>query len=94
MRYQLADEGAQLSFTLQKGNPVFQAIVDLEAGREIGAGLTPELIEQAKGTAEYELLVESIEKMSVGFILFDPDDRLVLTNGRYPRTLFAHRPSS
>ena len=45
MRYQLADEGAQLSFTLQKGNPVFQAIVDLEAGREIGAGLTPELIE-------------------------------------------------
>ena len=89
MRYQLADEGAQLSFTLQKGNPVFQAIVDLEAGREIGAGLTPELIEQAKGTAEYELLVESIEKMSVGFILFDPDDRLVLTNGRY-RELYSH----
>ena len=39
--------------------------MDLEAGCEFGAGLTPELIEQAKGTAEYELLDESIEKMSV-----------------------------
>ena len=89
MRYQLADEGAQLSFTLQKENPVFQAISDLEAGREIGAGLTPELIEQAKGTAEYELLVAAIEKLSVGFILFDPVDRLVLTNERY-RQLYSH----
>ena len=89
MRYQLADEAAQLSFALQKGNPVFQAIADLEAGREIGAGLTPELIEQAKGTPEHELLVESIECMSVGFILFDPEDRLVLCNGRY-RELYSH----
>ena len=89
MRYQLADEGAQLSFTLQKGNPVFQAISDLESGREIGAGLTPELFEQAKGTAEYELLVEAVETMSVGFILFDPEDRLVLTNDRY-RQLYSH----
>lgn len=89
MRYQLADEGAQLSFALQKGNPVFQAIAELEAGRETGAGLTPELIEMAKGTPEYEFLVDAIEAMSVGFILFDPEDRLVLCNARY-RELYSH----
>ena len=89
MRYQLVDEGAQLSFALQKENPVFQAITDLEADRKIGAGLTSELVEQAKGTPEHEFLVEAIERMSVGFILFDPEDRLVLCNARY-RELYSH----
>ncbi|MBH61312.1 MAG: hypothetical protein CL569_02450 [Alphaproteobacteria bacterium] len=69
--------------------PFFQALTDLEAGREIGAEITPELIEQAKGTPAYELLVDAIEKLFVGFILFDPEDRLMLTNARY-RELYPH----
>jgi PAS domain-containing protein len=88
MRYQLVDEATQLNFAAHLNNPVFRAIHEIESNQSV-TGLTFDALEAVRGSPEHDLLIDAVERMSIGFILFDPHDRLVLCNGRY-RDLYPH----
>ena len=92
MRYQLADDSSQLGFVDAESTPIFEALATLETSLSSGTTVTADVIAQARGTKMYELLVEAVEKMPIGFILFDGDDRLMLCNKKY-EDLYPHLAS-
>ncbi len=83
MRFQVVDQATQLDFVDTTRQPVFEVLKGIEAEQSSQDGLTAADLEAARDTPLYGLLLEAIENMSVGFILFDHDDRLVLCNSRY-----------
>ena len=89
MRYQLVDEASQLSFVDVEHSPVFEALSIVEASDLHQAPVTAGALNQLEGTETHSMLVEAVERMSVGFILFDSEDRLVLCNGKY-KELYPH----
>ena len=89
MRYQLADEESQLSFVEADRSPVFEALSAVESLQPNHEPLTAGALLQLEGTQTHSVLVEAVEHMSVGFILFDSEDRLVLCNAKY-KELYSH----
>ena len=89
MRYQLVDEASQLSFVHVEHSPVFEALSIVETSELHQAPVTAGALNQLEGTETHSMLVEAVERMSVGFILFDSEDRLVLCNGKY-KELYPH----
>lgn len=89
MRYQLVDEASQLSFVDVEHSPVFEALSAVETVQPQQDPLTVGALRQIQGTEAHSMLVEAVERMSVGFILFDAEDRLVLCNAKY-KNLYPH----
>ena len=89
MRYQLVDESSQLSFVDVEHSPVFEALSIVETSDLHQAPVTAGALNQLEGTETHSMLVEAVERMSVGFILFDSEDRLVLCNRKY-KELYPH----
>ncbi len=83
MRFQVVDRATQLDFVDTTREPVFEVLQGLEAEQDGQGRLTAADLEAARDTPLHGLLLDAIENMSVGFILFDHDDRLVLCNSRY-----------
>ena len=89
MRYQLVDEASQLSFVDVEHSPVFEALSIVETSELHRAPVTAGALNQLEGTETHSMLVEAVERMSVGFILFDAEDRLILCNKKY-KELYSH----
>lgn len=92
MRYQLVDEASQLSFVDVEHSPVFEALSIVETSELHRAPVTAGALNQLEGTETHSMLVEAVERMSVGFILFDAEDRLNLVQQKIQGALFASRP--
>ena len=65
------------------GKPIFDKAGRFKGYRGTGRDVTAEITAQNKARAAEALLVDAIESISEGLILYDADDRLVQTNSRY-----------
>ena len=65
------------------GNPLFDSTGAFKGYRGTGRNVTSEIDAQNKARAAESLLVDAIESIGEGLIIYDADDRLVRTNSRY-----------
>lgn len=70
------------------GKPVFDNARTFKGYRGTGRNVTSEIEAQNKARAAETLLVDAIESISEGLIIFDANDRLVRTNSRYEKIYF------
>jgi PAS domain S-box-containing protein len=81
-RFGRIDRNGRRRTVAVSGKPVFDAAGEFRGYRGVGADITPQVEAQAQAEAAHRALVDAIESLDDGFLLYDADDRLVLSNRR------------
>ena len=87
-RLQLRTTGSSPRHIKVSGVPIFDNDGNLVSYRGTGTDITEQVDAEREANRVRALLGDAVESLAEGFILFDPDDRLVLTNTRC-RNMFA-----
>ncbi|MHB1219184.1 MAG: PAS domain-containing protein, partial [Alphaproteobacteria bacterium] len=81
-RLQLRTTGSAPRHIKVSGVPIFDKDGNLVSYRGTGTDITEQVDAEREANRVRALLGDAVESLAEGFILFDPDDRLVLTNTR------------
>jgi len=65
------------------GKPMFGPGGNFTGYRGTGADITQWVTAENRAQETYDLLIDAIESIADGFIIYDADERIVLTNSRY-----------
>jgi PAS domain S-box-containing protein len=72
----------QLRTVSVSGRPIFDETGAFRGYRGVGANVTPQIEAEARALQAYRSLVDAIESLHDGLLLYDADDRLIVANRR------------
>ncbi|MCB1823017.1 MAG: PAS-domain containing protein, partial [Candidatus Competibacteraceae bacterium] len=84
--YELEDSTGRKRTVRVNGVPVFSATGDFQGYRGTGTDITRETEAAARAEKARAQLIDAIESVSEGFVLWDADDKLVVVNNQYRKT--------
>ncbi len=70
-------------YVMSSGKPIFDADGGFAGYRGVGADLTKVMEAEHRAELAQQRLVDAVEALSQGFVLFDSDDRVVMCNRRF-----------
>jgi len=82
-QYEHVRAGKQPQFVKVSGKPIFDEKGDFSGYRGAGTNISIQVLAERREAKTREQLVDAIESISDGLILFDADEKFVMCNSRY-----------
>ena len=81
--YDLTKSDGSLLTVSISGKPVFDADGNFRGFRGTGTDITEQRRAEEAAAKAHDLLIDAIEALSDGFVLYDSDDRMIMCNSKY-----------